>query len=175
VNSPNPSFFYVPSSSLPVPSFTIGLLCLYYLFKNRKRSSLHATIIGFSIIISFFNLAAFVLRTASIITHTRFPICPQVVWSIDPVSVFSLPVVDFTRADIQSTFTKSLDGSTTLSVALLLIFLWFSDAFLVCKLHMFYNYFVLTISSVALPCLDSMDPKSKVHPPSSTCTHCFCR
>jgi hypothetical protein len=116
------TFFSIHSAHSTAPSFLNSLICLYYLFKNRK-GSLHATETGFSIVISSFNLAGFALKCLGTIGHVKQSTCMfssgyeafGVPTYIGPHSVKTALIWDF----ISNAYTP--------------IFLWISDAFLVCS------------------------------------------
>jgi hypothetical protein len=145
------AFFFIHSSDLLVPSLLISLLCLYYLFKNRK-GNIHAIVTGFSVAISSYNCAIFALRWATIIAHGRLSTCPN----INNLGLFSAFIVSASNPN------NSFDDdqvSPLISDALIPIFLWISDAFLVCYNILLTSFlFADHIMCIpALPCLGYMD------------------
>lgn len=117
-------FYFHLSDSLIAPSLIISLMCLYCLFKNRKGAPHHdLTVTSFSIVISSFNLAIFVIKSVTIITHARLSTCPSI--PLGEENAFEIGGTSFYNSYANTQI------SAIISYAFIPIFLWISDAFLV--------------------------------------------
>jgi len=101
-------------------SLIASILCLVYLLKLWKKTSSHLTVITFTILVSFMNIALFGIRAASVAADIRSLNCP----SGGFVSLALTPI-DNLRASYLGT-----GGYRGLSLTAVPIFLWISDAFL---------------------------------------------
>jgi hypothetical protein len=72
----------------------------------------------------------FALKSASIVSHLRLSTCPSII--LATFSAFTLLGLDSTTTSKNLFFEGSFGITTFLSYALVPIFLWFSDGFLVC-------------------------------------------
>jgi hypothetical protein len=112
-------------------SLGASLLCLGYLLKNWRRTSSHLITTTFTLLISTHNIVVFGMRAATIVGIATLSICPPEAYdNVTQVPTFRfVSLAGVFKVDGHLDFTNEF-GYEILSICVIPVFLWISDAFL---------------------------------------------
>ena len=108
---------------------------LHYLFKTWRNNTSHIIVTGFTVLISLFNIAIFVLKAFAMANYARDALCPT---SADYGGIIAIELQSKISVMEQSnarSFSKLNLIDIGLSLSLVPTFRWILDAFLVSNLH----------------------------------------
>jgi len=106
-------------------SLTAGLLSLHYLLKRWRKTTSHLIVTLFTLVIFSFNVALFALRAATLTATIAKIVCPTAAIETDTWPLLPSP---FNFNTWENTSTSGF--VEILTSAVIPIFLWISDAFL---------------------------------------------
>jgi hypothetical protein len=106
----------------------ISAFSLYYLLKKRQSNASHVIVTGFTILITAFNVAVFCLKAATIVLSIQATICPMFAEQMAITQVtFQLESLNSWLGNNQVRDNRFFK----ISLSLVPVFLWVTDAFLV--------------------------------------------